>query len=64
MLIRATVNGEQRYTALTVLDGFEKSMTDTFMKTRAPGGETLGEFADKSAALAKAHNLCPVSKPE
>ncbi len=59
VLIKAAIDGEDRYTALTVLDGFEKSMTDTFLKTRAPGGEMLGEFTTKSAAVARAHELCP-----
>ena len=58
LLIRATVSGEQRYTALTVLDGFESSMTETFIKSRAPGGEVVGEFQDQAAAVAKAHELC------
>lgn len=59
VLIKAAVNGEQRYTVLTVLDGFEKSMTDTFIKTRAPAGEALGEFPDQGSALAQARHLCP-----
>ena len=61
ILIKAAIDGEQRYTALTVLDGFEKSMTETFLKSRAPGGETLGEFPDQKAAITKAHELCPGS---
>ena len=61
VLISAAIDGEQRYTALSVLDGFEKSMTDTFIKSRAPGGQMLGEFPDQNAAIAKAHELCPGS---
>ena len=61
VLIKAPVQGGHHYTALTVLDGFEKSMVDTFVKTRAPGGEMVGEFAEQSAAIAKARELCPGS---
>ncbi|MEQ1578164.1 MAG: hypothetical protein ABL894_10970 [Hyphomicrobium sp.] len=61
LLIRAAVDGEHRYTALTVLDGFEKSMTESFLKTRAPNGEMLGEFPDQRAAIARAQELCPAS---
>ncbi len=61
VLIRAEENGVARYTALTVLDGFEKSMTATFIKNRAPGGEALGEFADQASAIAKARELCPAT---
>jgi Mannosyl-glycoprotein endo-beta-N-acetylglucosaminidase len=61
VLIKAAVNGEQLYTVLTVLDGFEKSMTETFLKSRAPAGEMLGEFPDQSSALAQARQMCPSS---
>lgn len=61
VLIRTEHGGELRYTALSVLDGFEKSMTETFIRTRAGGGEPIGEFSTKDAALAKARELCPAS---
>jgi len=48
-----------RFTVLSVLEGFEKSMLDSFLKAHAPGGSSLGEFASKDAALAKARELCP-----
>jgi hypothetical protein len=58
LLVRASVNGETRYTALTVLDGFEKSMFDTFSKAEAPGAEIVGEYPTKAAALADARANC------
>jgi hypothetical protein len=42
-----------------VLDGFEKSMLDSYLKAHAPGGSSIGEFANKNAAFAKARELCP-----
>ncbi len=61
VLIRTESESELRYTALSVLDGFEKSMTETFIRTRAGGGEQIGEFSTKEAALARARELCPAS---
>jgi hypothetical protein len=46
---------------LTVLDGFESSMTDSYIRARAPGGRSIGAFHDQTAALAKARELCPPS---
>jgi Mannosyl-glycoprotein endo-beta-N-acetylglucosaminidase len=62
LLIRATVDGEQHYTALQVLDGFERSMADSFIAARAPGGATVGDFDSGDAALAKAYELCPAAR--
>ncbi|MEQ1669915.1 MAG: hypothetical protein ABL893_03565 [Hyphomicrobium sp.] len=59
LLVRASVDGETRYTALTVLDGFEKSMFDTYTKASAPGAEIVGEYATKDQALADARTNCP-----
>jgi hypothetical protein len=61
VLIRLASSERTQLTALTVLDGFEKSMTDSYIKTRAPGGEAIGEFADKDTAIAKAREICPAS---
>jgi hypothetical protein len=33
------------FTALGVLDRFERSMADGFMRRHAPGGALIGEFA-------------------
>ena len=59
LLVRAAINGETRYTALTVLDGFEKTMFDTYSKASAPNAEIVGEYPDKNSALADARENCP-----
>lgn len=59
LLVRSQAGGKVRYTALTVLQGFERSMLESFVKASAPGGSSIGEFATKDAALAKAKQLCP-----
>ena len=59
LLVRAAADAEVRFTVLTVLEGFEKSMLDSYLKAHAPGGSSVGEFANKNAAFAKARELCP-----
>lgn len=59
LLVRAALNGETRYTALTVLDGFEKSMFDIYTKAHAEGAEIVGEYATREDALADARANCP-----
>jgi hypothetical protein len=61
LLVRTTAGPNVHYTALTVLEGFEGSMLNNFLKAHAPGGSSLGEFDNKDAALAKARELCPGS---
>lgn len=62
LLVRgAETSGTTRYTVLTVLAGFERSMLDSYIKTHAPGGMSLGEFESKDAAIAKARQLCPTA---
>lgn len=63
LLIRAVADGEARYTALQVLDGFERSMADSFIRTEASGGTLIGEFATREQALARAAELCPGASP-
>lgn len=59
LLIRSEENGGAvRLVALTVLDGFERSMSENFIKGQAAGGQSVGEFPNKAAALAKARELC------
>ncbi len=58
MLIRAEAGGETHFTALTVVDGFERSMVDSYLQTRAPGGQTIGAFETPDAALKYARTLC------
>ena len=59
LLVRSTADGETRHTALTVLDGFEKSMFDTYAKSEAPGAEIVGEYPSRDDALADARVNCP-----
>lgn len=59
LLVRSESGSEVRFTVLTVLEGFERSMLDRYLKAHAPGGARIGEFASKDAALAKARELCP-----
>ena len=59
VLIAAPADGAMNYHIVTVLDGFERSMTEGFLKARAQGGVSLGEFASRDDALARARELCP-----
>lgn len=59
VLIKSGDPERLRYTALTVIAGFEKSLTDSYIKARAPGGTNIGEFDTAAAALEKASALCP-----
>jgi hypothetical protein len=64
VLIRAPVGGETHYTALQVLEGFEKNLTDSFIRSHALGGEPIGEFENREAALTHAFELCPSAREE
>lgn len=59
LLVRSTLEGEMRLTALTVLDGFEKTMFETYARASAPGAEIVGEYETQAAALADARENCP-----
>ena len=63
LLVRTAFAGETRYTALTVLEGFEKSMFDVYTKANAhpnePDAEIVGEYPTKDEALADARVNCP-----
>ena len=59
VLIRRRVGNEMHYTTLQVLDGREATLTEAFIRTHAQGGEALGEFANRDAALTSAFNHCP-----
>jgi hypothetical protein len=62
ILIRAIVGKEVHYTALQVLDGFEKSLSEGFIRTHAQGGVAIGEFPTRDAALIHAFDLCPSAR--
>lgn len=59
LLVRSAETAPLRFTVLTVLEGFEKSMLESYLKAHAPGGSSVGEFASRDAAFAKAKELCP-----
>ena len=61
LLVRTKAGTETHYTALTVLEGFEGSMLENFVRAHGPGGASIGEYETKDAALAKAKELCPGS---
>ncbi|HXF55509.1 MAG TPA: hypothetical protein VNK52_15450 [Hyphomicrobiaceae bacterium] len=62
LLIRTLANGEERFTALGVLEGFERSMAESFIRSHAPGGQPIAEFPSPEAALARAFELCPAAR--
>ena len=64
VLIRNVVGAELQLTAVQVLDGMEASLAESFVRTHARGGEVMGEFATRDAALAKAFDLCPSGRPQ
>ena len=59
MLIRSHSGAETQYTALTIVDGFEKSMFDAYARTEAVGAEVIGEYPTQDAALSDAKFNCP-----
>lgn len=60
MLIRSEVaGGVLRYTALSVLDGFEQTMAADYIRVAAPGGAAIATFTNPAAAILKARELCP-----
>lgn len=58
LLIRSDEPGRIRFTALSVLDGFEASMAANYIRTHARGGSAIGEFASSAEAVSRAHELC------
>ncbi len=58
LLIRSEAAGSIKLTALTVLEGFEDTMVQSFIRSHAPGGASLGAYPSRDAALAKAREMC------
>lgn len=58
LLIRSEDDGSVRFTALSVLDGFETSMAESYIRAHAPGGRAVGRFTSTADALAQAQDLC------
>ena len=63
LLIRHVTNDAVEFTALSVLDGFERSMTDNYLRVHAPNGVIIGEFPSSDDAFARAFKLCPGAEP-
>lgn len=63
LLIRHETASAVEFTALRVVDGFERTMADNFIRSHAPGGTAIGEFASTEAAFAKAYEYCPGARP-
>lgn len=59
VLVKSPNGPKMHFIALSVIDGFEDSMTKSFLSSRAEGGEVLGTFPSRDAALAQARTLCP-----
>lgn len=59
LLIRAETGGRVRFTTLSVLDGFEQSMAESYIKAQAPGGTVVASFDSRDAAVARAREMCP-----
>jgi len=59
LLIRLRSGDEVQYTALTIMDGFEKPMFEAYARTEAVGAEVVGEYASAESALIDAKVNCP-----
>jgi hypothetical protein len=59
VLVKTTEGADVHYVALSVIEGFEDSMTKSFLASRGDGGEVLGTFPSREGALAQARVLCP-----
>ena len=59
LLVRSKAAAEERFTVLTVLEGFEKSMLDSYLKAHAPGGSSIGEFAKQGCRVCKGQGALP-----
>lgn len=64
VLIRAVDDGVVRLTALQVLDGQEDRLAESFIRSHARGGEPIGQFPSRDAALEKAFSLCPSARDQ
>ena len=59
VLIRSQAGGETRLTAVTVEEQSIQPMAAAYVANQAPGGEVLGTYDSKDAAIAAARQLCP-----
>ena len=59
VLIRRDGQTGMELTALTVIDGFEQSMVQSFVDNHARGGVPVASFANRAEALSRAYEICP-----
>ncbi len=59
LLIQSSKDGLLNLTALTVLDGFEESMFESYAKANAPGAQIIAQFETKADAIEEAKVICP-----
>lgn len=61
VLIRSQSGSELRLTAVTVVADERRSMAENFIATHAPGGEVVGHYETKDAAVSAAKGMCAAS---
>ena len=59
MIIRSKANSTVNYTVLDVNKGREDAEAKAYIAAYAKGGQRIGDFASKSAAMDRAFKLCP-----
>lgn len=58
VLIRSRSGNEMRLTAVVVATGEGRSLAQTFIAQHAPGGEIIGHYDSKEAAVSAARGIC------
>ena len=59
IIIKSSADKTTNYTVLDVNEGAEKREAQAYIEAYAKGGQVVGEFANPTAALDKAFDLCP-----
>lgn len=59
VLVKSPEGADVHYIAVSVLDGFEDNMIKNFLASRPEGGEVLGTFPSRDAAVVQARRHCP-----
>lgn len=60
-LIHTVSPGATELVILPVIEGLEQAMVQNFVRTRAPGGQPGGLYANRDLALARAREICPAA---
>ena len=58
VLIQSRNGTEVRLTAVTVVAAERRSMAESFIATHAPGGEVVGHYDTRAAAISAARGMC------